>query len=284
MLKILNLQLFAEGATPAGAPMGEGMANATVANDVKAEEKGEKGARPSLDELLKDEGYKAEYEAKVKGTLDKRFKQANATEAKMKEMRPIIELMGSRYGVEAGEGGEYDLTAISKAIMDDESFFEEEALEKGITVSQLKEMKKLESENRAFKRKEAEEAEAQEKRQFYEKIARQEEEVKRYYPAFNLEGEMEREDFKSLFRAGVPLKTAYEVVHKDELLGGAMARAANATLIKAANAVKTGTLRPAENGNTPTGAPDFSFNPRKLTPEEREDIRKRVARGEKISF
>ena len=51
-----------------------------------------------------------------------------------------------------------DAAALTKAIEEDDSFFEDEALERGIPVEQLKEIRKMERENADLKRQMAEKA------------------------------------------------------------------------------------------------------------------------------
>ena len=58
-----------------------------------------------------------------------------------------LELLAKKYGVDAN-----DTEALNKAIEEDDAYYEEEALEKGITVQQLKEIRRMEKENVELKR------------------------------------------------------------------------------------------------------------------------------------
>ena len=89
----------------------------------------------------------------------------------------------------------------------------------------------------------------------------------------------------TLQHSGFPdaVRTAYESVHRDEIMGGAMQYAVQKTKQQMANAIQAGAQRPAENGAA-TAAAQSRIDPAKLTPEQRKDIRERVARGERITF
>lgn len=94
--------------------------------------------------------------------------------------------------------------------------------------------------------------------------------VRTRYPDFDLDRELEDPRFARLLNSGVEPRTAYEVVHHEELTGRAARLAENAA-------------RPQENGlGSGSLAAVTKPDPRSLTRQERRALRRRAARGEEI--
>lgn len=104
----------------------------------------------------------------------------------------------------------------------------------------------------------------------YRELLNEAETVRSRYPDFDLDRELEDPGFARLLNNGVDPKTAYEVVHHEELTGRAARLAENAA-------------RPQENG---LGAGSLAAvakpDPRSLTRQERKLLRRRAAKGEAI--
>ncbi|MBQ0166884.1 MAG: hypothetical protein KBT02_07260 [Treponema sp.] len=232
-----------------------------------------------FEELIKGE-YKDLYDARVQDTIRQRLKGNEATVQKYNSLAPVLDLLAGKYGVKAD-----DIEALSKAIEDDETFYEDEALEKGLTVEQVKSIRKMEREN-AQLRAEREQAKNQQQADaLYAAWMQQAETVKGIYPSFDLAGELQNEQFRNLLRSNVPVQTAYEVVHKDEIIPAAMHFTAQKVTEKVANSVRAGQRRPAEGAMAGSGAAvSIKSDVSQLTRADREEIARRVARGEKIRF
>ncbi len=114
-----------------------------------------------------------------------------------------------------------------------------------------------------------------------ERLAAGEEELRQVYGGFSWRKEMEDPRFAALIGAGVSPRDAYEVIHREELMGAAMAYAARQAGEKMARSIASG-ARVSENGGR--GAAVSRTDPGGLTSEELSDIRRRVLRGEKIRF
>jgi hypothetical protein len=104
------------------------------------------------------------------------------------------------------------------------------------------------------------------------------------YPGFQMEQEMTNPKFKNLLMNGVDVKTAFEVIHHDEILGGAMQYTARKVSEKLVNAVRNRTSRPAENGMAGRSGNIIRPDVHKLSRKDREQIERRVLRGETIRF
>lgn len=300
---MLNLMLFGEGA-PAGADGGQtgdaadaghnradkadvvygkppAQAEAAAPQDADVERDGTPPENPEteFEELIKGK-YKDIFNARVQSIINSRFREARETEERMKETQPLLEMMAGKYGVDAS-----DIEALSKAVQDDDSLYEQEASERGVSVEVLKDMKRLERENAQLR--EAREArERQEQaQQVYGEWMQQSEQVKAIYPSFDFETEIQNPQFVNLIKApGVDVRTAYEVLHRDEVIGGAMQHTAQAVARKMANNIAANGSRPKEGGVGSQSGVTFKSDVNSLGKQDIQEILKRVARGERIEF
>jgi len=300
-IPMLSLQLFAEGAGDGGTAQGQG-ATAGVASqqkavsnplaDVKygiqeeaapvAEVQTETTAvvdrNAEFEKLIKGE-YKDLYDAKMQDTIQKRLKSSKETVEKYNALTPTLEMLARKYGVDIG-----DIESLNKAIQEDDSYYEEEALERGITVQQLKEIRKMERENAELKAQ-MEEAQRQENgKKLYATWMQQADETKQIYPSFDIETEMGNPKFVDLLRSNIDVRTAYEVLHKDDIIRGAMQFTAQTVESKLAKKVASNGARPSENGMNSQSAAVVKSDVSQLSKADRQEIIRRVQRGEKIRF
>ena len=282
---ILNLQLFAEGGDGGTGSEGAKGETGTAAMSQTSITDGDGTTATTIDreaefeKLIKGE-YKDLYDSRMQDTIQKRLKGQKETVEKYEALAPTLEALANKYGVDVG-----DIDGLNKAIEEDDAYYEEEALQKGVTVEQLKQIKKMEKENAELKklRDEKNQREAAEK-----KVATWMEEskqVKAIYPQFDLKTEMQNSKFVDLLRVpGVDVRTAYELTHKDDIIAGAMQFTAKAVEKKVVDKIAANGARPTENGLSSQSASLTKSDVSQLSKDEILDIQKRVARGEKISF
>ena len=304
---LLNLQLFAEGGTAGGdgGTGAEGTSGATataagsqtkgaksnpLANVVygkqaevvtpaaEVETPIEEDRNAKFEELIKGE-YKDLYDARMQDTIQKRLKGTKETVDRYNELAPTLEILAKKYGVDAA-----DIKALNKAIEEDDSYFEEEALEKGVTVEQLKEIRKIERENADLKRQMEEQNRQENANRIYAQWMDQAEKAKATYPSLDLRAEMQNPQFVNLLRSNVDVKTAFEVIHKDEIIPAAMQYTAKQVEQKLTNKIRANGARPSENGNSSQSASMSKSDVSTLTKADRAEIMRRVANGEKITF
>ena len=284
----LKLQLFAEGGgeggtgaegtqgvTEAAAVSQKGVKNNPLANvkygiqeeATPAAEEVKQTATPDrnaeFEKLIKGE-YKDLYDAKMQDTIRKRLKANEDTVNRFNALTPTLELLANKYGVKPD-----DIEALNKAIEEDDSYFEDEAMKKGLTVQQLKEMRKMEKENA---------------NRLYQSWMEQAEKAKTVYPSFDLNAEMQNPQFINLLRSNIDVRTAYEVLHKDEIIPAAMQFTAKTVEQKLTNKIMAGGSRPAENGMKSQSAAVIKSDVSQLSKADRAEIIRRVQRGEKIRF
>ena len=299
--RLINLQLFAEGSGTgdggatgatgeAAAPQAKGAKNpladvkygiqteaqAATVQDTETVEAPNRNAE--FDKLIKGE-YKDLYDANVQDIVQKRLKGTKETVDKYNALAPTLEVLAKKYGVDAN-----DIAALNAAIEDDDAYFEEEALQKGVTVQQLKEIRKMEKENAELKRQMNEQTAQQNAAKLYSAWMEQAEAAKTVYPSFDLSAEMQNPRFVDLLRSNVDVRTAYEVLHKDEIIPAAMQFTAKAVEQKLTNKMIANGARPTENGINSQSAAQVKSDVSQLSKADRAEIARRVARGEKISF
>lgn len=297
----LNLQLFAEGAGGGTAEGATGVTGTDAASqskgdknslaDVKygvqkesapAAEVQEEAAQPDrnaeFEKLIRGE-YKDQYNQRVQDTIQKRLKGTQETVDKFNSMTPMLEMLSRKYGVDAS-----DISALSKAIEEDDAYYEDEAMEKGISVQQLKEIRKLERENAEFKKMQAEQENQAKASQMVAAWQAQAEQTKSMYPGFDMNTEMQNPQFVNLLKSNVDVRTAFEVLHKDEIIPAAMQYTAQQTKSKISKAIASGSNRPVENGISSQSAARVKSDVSQLSKADREEIYRRAQRGEKITF
>jgi hypothetical protein len=231
-----------------------------------------------FEKLIKGE-YKDLYDQRVQDTIQKRLKGSKENEAKLTALSPTLELLAKKYGVDAS-----DINALNKAIEDDDAYYEQEALEKGVTVGQLKEIRKMEKENAELKRQMQEQTAKEKGAQLYAQWMDQAEKAKTVYPSFDLRAEMNNQKFVDLLRANVDVRTAYEVIHKDDIIPAAMQFTAKTVEQKLTNKIMANGARPNENGISSQSAAQVKSDVSQLSKADRAEIIRRVQRGEKIRF
>ena len=308
-IPMLNLQLFAEGGAAGGTggdggtAQGSGVTGAAAVPQTKgaksnpladvkygiqedaapaAEVQEPIEAPPDLnaefEKLIKGQ-YKEQYDARMQDTIQKRLKSSKETVDKYNSLAPTLEILAKKYGVDAA-----DIDALNKAIQDDDSYFEEEALSRGMSVQDLKAIRKMERENADLKRQMQERQSKENADKIYAQWLQQEQETKKVYPSFNMQAEMQNPEFVKLLRSNVNVRTAYEVLHKDDIISGAMQFTAKTVEQKIAKKIAAQGARPAENGMSSGSPAVVKSDVSQLSRADRDEIRRRVARGEKIRF
>ena len=231
-----------------------------------------------FEELIKGE-YKDLYDARMQDTIQKRLKASKDIVEKYEALAPTLEILGKKYGVDAA-----DAKALNKAIEEDDSYFEDEALELGISVEQLKEKRKMEREIAGLREQAEEQKRRENANKVYAQWMEQADKAKAIYPSFDFKTEMQNPQFVNLLRSNIDVRTAYEVIHKDDIIHGAMQFTAKQVEQKLTNKVIANGARPSENGNSSQGATVVKSDVSQLSKADRAEIIRRVQRGEKISF
>ena len=258
----------AEGTGMAGGADGTGTDTGTQTRDFDAE----------FNELISGE-FKDAYKKKVDAFVKDRLKGSKQTESKLKDAEALLNLVGERYG---WDGKDY--AALRTSLESDKAYLEEEALAKGMTVEQLADMKRMERENKALREQQRQ---ADERAAFEQKFAGWSAEaaaLANVYPNLNLTEEFNNPQFVRLLDSGVGVKAAYQAVHFDELMGGALQYTAQQAQKAALDGVKAGAMRPNENGTKGSHGANQKIDVTKLTKEDRMRLADEARRGKTITF
>ena len=220
------------------------------------------------------------YEERLQEHLGRRLKTARAAEERAKALEPIIDMVAQKYGVDASQPDK-----LLAALESDNSLYEEEAIRRGMSVENLREMKQMERKVHFYEQQ----AQMQERaRREAEARARIEEGVKTAqaaYPGFDMRKELENTGFRDMVARGIDVKTAYEIAHKDELLSGAIGYAVQRAAKETAENIRTRANRPQENGMAGQAtAQTTGRDPAQLTAREINELTRRALAGERITF
>ena len=248
-------------------------------SDTKNSENGKSDNKTSrFDELIKGE-FKGEYEKKIKENLSRRFKETDSLKRRLGEAEKITQLLADKYGLT-----NTDIDEIKKAVDADDGYIKQEAEKRGMSVDDLKYMKKLESENARLKKASFENERNTQIKNKMRALYSESEQTAKEYPDFDLNRESENPKFVALLKSGVDVKTAYEVVHHNDIMSKLVNDTARETQRRTAESMRSVKSRPVENGSNDLSAAILKSDVSKLTPEQRAEIAKRVARGENITF
>ena len=306
----MNLQLFADGGAAAGGEGGgegtgvtapaagvqtKGAKSNPLANVVYGKQKEsapaaevQKEAQPTetptvdrhaeFEAMIKGD-YKDAFDKRVQDIVQKRLKGAKETEDRLTAMNPLMDMLSARYGVQAD-----DTAGLIKALEADDEFLEKAATEHDMDVKQYRKMLTLERDNARLKAQNEEQVKREQMDKQYAIWEQQAEQAKTLYPNLDLNVESQNPQFRQLLFAGIDVGTAYMAIHKDDVMAGAMQHTAKTIEEKYAKKVAAGNSRPAENGASGQSAVIVKSDPSKWTRADREEVRRRAARGERIEL
>lgn len=275
IIRLKELQLFAEGA---GAGTGEGGSDAGSQTGAQAAAAEAPTAEPTFDELIKGK-YKADYDARVQKTIQARMRGAKANEERLAKAEPLLQMLGQRYKVDAG-----DLDALMNALDNDEQMWQAEAAEKGMSAESLKALRTAQRENAMLKQQQALSQREAAARETYSKWLTQAEQAKEKFPGLELETCLEDPQFVSMLQSGVDVESAYWARFHDDIMQAGMEKATAEAQKKLSASVAAGSRRPAESGvgNNPTVNQKVDVN--NMSRSEFTAYMDRIMRGERISF
>lgn len=239
------------------------------------EETKDTAKRLSWDEIMADPEYNGEMQKVVKAAKEKLKTSAEGLE----KLAPAIQLIAKKYGVDASD---YD--AISKAVVDDDAYYEERAMELGVTTDVAKQLDKSEKMMRAAEEQQQKFINEQKLMEHIGKLNRQAIELQQKYPDFNLGKELNNPTFARLTAPdlNIPLEDAYELVHREEIKENIRQAALKASIQQVSNAVQSNKNRPNDGVSKSSNASVQTFNYQNATKAQREALKARIRSGEKI--
>lgn len=269
-----SLQLFAEGGGQDGADAA-GQAAPVNTEEAPAPDPGVEANPESEFEQLIQGQYKQQYDARLKG----KDSQIAELSGKQKAVEPIMALLGRRYGVDAG-----DPAALCAAMEADDSFLEADARALGLNVEQYRKFRDMEQENARLRQADLDRRSREQADRLYARWHAQAQQAREVYPGLDLKAELQNKRFLDLLRGNVDIKTAYEVIHKDEIIPAAMHAAARNVESRLARKIAAGGIRPVENGVGGGSPAVVRSDVSRLSRNDIDEVMRRVARGERVTF
>ena len=282
MNSIFDLQLFAdEGAAGEAAVAAESQVATGTGGGVETAPDAvppAQGDRQSYEEIRKL--YGGDIDKEIRNAVEKRLKREKGSSDKLKKLQPLIDRTAKKYGKDSK-----DLDAVMDAFNADKSYYDELAMKNGTTPEIEEQLELSAREARSAREALAEREEQDRIREQTEKIARQVDEVKQFFPDFDLKTEMESsEQFRKLAsNPYISLLDAYKATHFDAEINKAMKMTAQTVEANVVNNIKSGNMT-RENGIGNASPAAVSVDYSKYTAKDFRDMADRARRGEIIKF
>lgn len=191
--------------------------------------------------------YKEEFAKRTQQIINSRFKASKAMERQIASMQPVMQALAARYGLDANDPNL--ASRAMQALDSDDAWLEDEADRQGLTVAQLKENQRRDAELNRLRTAMASHEREQAAANQYEDWLRQGEAVAQIYPGFDVQAEADANpEFVALLQKGINVQTAYEITHKDELIGGAIQHAVQTAQKRTVDNIRARGMRPDEAG------------------------------------
>ena len=250
---------------------------AAAADNPTEETKTDSPTRMSWDEIMAD----PEYNKQMQAVVQSRLRNAKDAEDKLGKLTPALALIARANGLDPAN---IDYDALAKAITDDESNYEQKALEMGVSVETAM---RIDQQERDTARQEREKAITLEQQKFQQHIIRLEQQgeaLKKVFPNFDLRTELKNPAFARMTSpiVGLSVEDAYYAGHRNEIQRAAMQVTAQTVAKKISNDIQAGSRRPNENGTSGQAPSVTTFDYRSMSPEQRRALKDRIYSGEKI--
>ena len=277
----LNTPAAKPAAAEQSAAQEEKPEQAAAAENPTEDNKTQPTTRMSWEEIMAD----PEYNKQMQATMQARLRTAKAAEEAMGKLTPALEVLARKHGQDPANP---DYDALAKAISDDKAYYEDKALEMGVSVETAMRIDQQERDTARQQREQERTIEQQKIQQHFEKLQQQGEALKKTFPNFDLMAELKNPAFARMTapNVGISVEDAYYAVHRNEIQTASMQVAAQKTAQKISNSIQAGNRRPSENGTSGQAPSVTTFDYRNASPEQRAAmkayIRSEAAHGRKV--
>ena len=224
--------------------------------------------------------FKDLYGQDVSNAIQHRFKNQADLSGQIDQISNDLSPLFMNYGLKAG-----DFEGLKNAIANDDVFFKAQAERAGLDVEQYKENLRLKAE--AERGRQITEAYENQQRQnaMFAQWESEAADLQQVFPAFDLGLEIQsNEEFAKLISNGVPVRNAFLTTHAEEIFQGSNAYAETQATRNVINAIQQRSSRPAEGAMHPGAAVVRKSDPSSLSNDDIDEINRRVAMGETVSF
>lgn len=236
------------------------------------------------EEIKKDPEISKQLSAMMQSRVAAEQAKTKAAEDRLAQLTPALEDLSVALGLDPKN---LDIEAIIKAANEKgQMFYADKAFELGTNNDTARKIVKAELQHErdeALRKQNEDAAEKQRQdeafRQHIQGLMQQGEELKKTFPAFDLQAEMQNPKFRELTRPGAfSVEDAYRFLHRAEIESKAAEVIAQQQAIKLANSIRAGQQRPTENGTAAQAPTVTTFNYAQATPEQKKQYREFLAR------
>lgn len=220
------------------------------------------------------------YGQAVSNAIQERFKNQANLQGQVDKISEDLSPLFMNYGLKSG-----DFEGLKNAIAHDDMFYKAGAEKAGLDVEQYKENLRLKAEaERGRQITEAYEAQ-QRQNEMFARWETEADNLRSAFPAFDLGLEIQHnKEFARLLDAGTDVRTAFLTTHLNEILEGNNAEVSRTATQNVINTIQSRAARPVEGAMHQSAAIQRKSDPSRLTDEDLDEINRRVAMGEAISF
>ena len=240
----------------------------------------EKTVDERWEELKKGE-FAEPYGRDVQAAIRDRFKNQADVSAQLNALEPMLKVLRERAGVESNE-------ELIHHVMDDDSLYEDAANEAGMTVPAYREFMQMKEERDEANAQREESMRNAMLQQHYAGLQQQAEAMKKIYPNFDLNAELQNEKFFRMTspEGGLSVEDAFFAIHHKELAPQMMAYGMERAQEQMGQTIQAQRKRPAEGAMRQQGqlTGQMKLDPRQLTRQERAEIKRQVRLGRRVSF
>lgn len=210
---------------------------------------------------------------RMQRTMSERVKRAARESSEtMQALGPALELIANKYGIKANEDGQYDFKAITDAVTNDDSYYEDKASSMGVDVETAKHIAQLEAEQERNAQLQQKQQRDQQLREHFMKMQQQANDVQAILPGFDLQQAINDPQFVWLTspdnRNALTVKQAVYALYGDKIQEQAVNAVAQRVKLDVANSIRSG-VRPRENGGSATGPVSATPNLKEMRREDR---------------
>ena len=201
----------------------------------------------SYADLIKSDDYKEDHKAYMDKTIGDRLKKYKGIEETLGKHKELLDIVASKYGVNPDD--ENYLQVLQKKIDEDDSYYENYAMEHDISTDEARRIVTMERKVAQIDAQKAEQEKQEQMRQHIMLLRQNAEKTKAQFPDFDLDTEMQDEKFRRLCAVNNGDTTAaFMACHWNEILPATVQRASQRIQAQTAQAVASNKARPIENG------------------------------------
>ena len=248
-------------------------------------------AKKTIREMVKDD---PELNAELQSMFKDRLRSAKDSEAKLNSLAPILDALGAKYRIDTSNLANLDIEALTKAVSNDDLYYEDKAEEMGVSVEHARELAL--QENTRKREEAARQADfiEQKRQEFNENLMNQADAFRNAHPELGLSrGWLDNEirtnqTFARMLAPGVnlPVETAYYACYKDKLQQMQSQAVAQGVRREIANSIQAKQGRPKEAGTQGQASSLARFDYAHMSAAQRKEFldyaRRASARGEKV--